>query len=68
MRLSFFSMRAAQEAQVMPPMVSSTSEVETGAVLPGAVSAAVLVIAYLLGEAGTHGVRISGAVRPGVGR
>jgi hypothetical protein len=27
MRLSFFSTRAAQEAQVMPPMRSSTREV-----------------------------------------
>ncbi|GAB2931841.1 hypothetical protein GCM10022245_72950 [Streptomyces mayteni] len=30
-RLSFFSIRAAHEAQVMPPMASSTSEVASPA-------------------------------------
>src|SRR5688500_5220984 len=50
MRLSFFSTRAAHEAQVMPPMESSTSAVGA-AVVPGTVfSRAVLVIGRISWE------------------
>src|SRR4051812_11553407 len=42
MRLSFFSIRAAQEAQVMPPMASSTAAVASA--VPGAVASGVVVV------------------------
>lgn len=44
MRLSFFSTRAAQEAQVIPPMSSSTSDVLP---IAPAVSVVVLVMSGL---------------------
>src|SRR5690242_9785179 len=44
MRLSFFSMRAAHEAQVMPLMVSSTSEAGAGVAPLSVFSGAVLVM------------------------
>src|SRR5688500_8336516 len=58
-------MRAAQEAQVIPPMESSTSETGAGALSGSVLSGAVLVMEILLGKAGTEGALISGAAGPG---